>query len=736
MFIKVSKDYEYANQVILSHLDKIYVNNCSFNLTCIKSRKIDEEKVYKWGSLGFNFELINHDMQYRSIGSYNSVLLTKSDFIEWITSIQEAVNNPDCYQENLIVKRRIKDSELFVKFAISQKMNNNAVMIGIYNSKSGYIYTGFGSLLFNQYMMQLGRLAVDILNYEMNFEQSILLYQNNQLLNYQIQQNNQLIYTLSNLNNNHITPVDDFNLVVEDNKETTKDENVDFIADTQNLTELENNENKEIVENNEKILEENQEEFLENIDKNLEETELETVFPQRLEELENPPIEENKELETNILKFVKRTGTDITLFSDIFEIFQNKKCSFEKCYNIFYKKILDSDKDFSYPYCSENDSKSIFYLSYLQYMRFFKLALQNESLDQIDIFHLKYDLQGELSFDQISDIYDLVSIYLFLLSVHKKLKTRSVKPLENKQMFCEFFRLIFEPLYLSYLTTIDDLAKTYEQTIINHYTALYNANFFKSFNTLLTEYQLKPVSIKDIKYHILELKDIISENKKSLKSIHEDFVLNHIVKLSYKNVFNKEHIYEICSIESVLGNTKISKESLQKIVETKKISNKNVIKFLKKIYIEKKKQNPNDTKQLARINALDKALDKALDANAKLLKNQKTSLYRFVNKVVKNGAVYKNKLLDYIDNLQFADFEFKDIEFVSLHKLPEVVLIALYNWKSVEEKPDLKSYSKFIKIIENSIDTKQDIISRYIAEKDNKTENKNSDDDTDWSSVI
>jgi len=735
MIIKQSKDYENASRVLLNHKDMKYFENCSIILSCVKSRKISNNTISNWGELKFRFEFINHDMQYKTIGGYKSLLFSKSEFIDLVMSIQEALNNPNCYVEDTTIKRRINNDDLFIRFSVSKKYNINAVLMGVYNNKSGYIYIGLDSLLFNQYMMQIGRMIVDMINFEINFDQNIFLYRNNQFLEYHINQQNQLITMLSaqynNLPNNNII----------ENEETKVEENIgnnhcecdgfDFL---ENNVQEKNEKPEKIINKNEeenKInIEKNQNEFLENLDEKIEETELVEIFPQRKDEIENPPeIKEIDENTSNIIKAIEKTKIDVTIFSQIFEDFTKNNYFLEGCFNKFYQKIYETDKqEYKYPHCNENDYKSIFYLAHKQYYSFLDVIINKQiSLEDsgVEKINLKYEFEKKLEISEIKDIYDLVAIYVYLQAVHKKLKNRSNNSIENKEMFCEFFRLVFEPYYLSFLTELENVNGTFEKSILNHYHQLKNLDFFKPFEELIDEFKLHSINEKDIRYFILQLKDVIIDNRKSLKNIHEYLNKLKYIKLPYKNKFNKEHINSICLYEVSLGNKRKTKEEILKFIEMNKINDTEIVDFIKEYYLI---ENDNQSKMVDISDDLDNVLKKAKTSNS--------TLYRYVNKYLDNNESYKKELLEKIKAIGENNLNFKDFTDFNLHQIPENILIAMHNWRHIEDNTHLKKYSTFIKNVESSIETKNDILAVYTAEKENVLNNSQEKNISAWDNLF
>jgi len=712
MLIKQGPEYENAVKILISHKDDKYFNNCSFTLSGTKAKKINDDKIHSWSELKFNFEFKNHDIKFGSIGGYKNIVLDRSSFLSWLLSIQDAVNDPNCYENEVTIKRRIKDIDFFVKFAISQKFNCNAVMIGVSTAKSGLIYLGIDSNLFNQYMMQLGRLSIDILNFEMAFDQSILLYKNNQILEYQINQNEQILNLLSNGNSIN-TPVIEVN---SDNIEISNPDNI--ISDEHKSVEEENNEN---------IISENVDEFLENLEENLEKTELEPLFEQREKELTSPPDRESKEEPTLIENYIIENKIGIKqLFIDLYNKAANSTSFTFDSLSYFFdllKTEIYIDK-----YIIEEDKKSLFYLSQIQY---FKLLSEYNTTSNIDNFypiHLKFDIAEDqvTDLETIKNINDILSIYIYLLSLSEKLSNRETDITKNKLFLCQIVRLIFEPYYLSYYCAMELIPNNFETTILNHFYKIKKTGFFNDFDSLLNDYELAPISEKDLRKNILNIKELITENRRPLKRIHQDLLKIGIIKLSYKNVFEWEHINDICRIETILKDGYYTKEEIIEIVSKNNIKNKNIVKFLKKAYIKKRKEGEA-------VPFSDLTLDELEQIVSHISGADNTPLVRYINKYLKDVS-YKNELIEFAKLHRDKDINLLELpESINIHQLPENILIALYKWKNVKNDKNLKSYSYFIKLIENCIESKSDIIAVYVAEKENilnNIENKNVDD---WS---
>ena len=710
MNIKQIKEYETATQNIINHIDKKFFENHSIDIFGYKTRKIDNKIIHNWSDLKFKIAFKNLDMQYKSIGGYRNIKFDKSSFIDWISSVYEAWNYDNCFDENITIKRRIGDDDLLVRFAISKKYNDNVVIIGINNSKSGYIYVGMDNLLFNQYMKQLNRITEDLINYDMSFDNLLHLYKNNQYLEYII--NNQYL-----TNQNNVSSIVEENIISEENNAVQEIININ-----DDVTEIEKNDEKIIQ--NEKIIDENQNEFLDKLDEKIEKTELVPLLKNRQDYIDNDLVVENEEETSNIISAVKERDINISIFVDIFKQYKGNKISIEDCFSLFYQKVFDNDKEYKYPHCSELDNKSVFYLSRYQYLCYASAILENKDIEKIESFHIKYDLKEKLYLEEIKDIYDLISIQLYLNVLHKKLKNRNSNFIENKGFFCEFYRFIFEPYYLSYLVTLPETTDIFERTILNHYNHLKELNFFTMFDSLLDEYSLNKISDKEIKFQILSLKDVVIDNRKSLLEIHKDLINQSIVKLPYKNKFNKEHINDICLYEISLGKGKKSKQFLEEFISKNNIKNEDIIKYLILTYKENTDEvSPDVLNDLANI-------------NTKIVKNKESSLYRYINNYLDNNVEYKKKLLTKVKLIGENNLKIDDLKDFNLHQLPENILIALHNWRNIEQNEDLKKYTTFIKIVDTSIESKNDILAVYIAERENViTDNKETSGD-DWSCIF
>jgi len=759
MIIKQTSEYENATCNILFHKDTKFFNNFSLSISCTKSRKInDMSKISNWSDLKFNFEFKNHDIQYGSIGGYKNIVLNKNEFIDLVLSIKTVLQDENCFENDITIKRLIKDVELFVRFSVSQKYNTNAILIGVITSKNGIIHLGIDSIVFDYYVLQMYNLIKDIINYEINFDQNILMYKNNQYLEYIAHQNKLLLDKYdNNVNDNntsHNIEILENNIKNEinndleenDNKTCTDEEiendgiNVN-VEESSNVEEVENdnmdneNKNKSEIDNNnddkeekednenESMIKENLDEFLENLDEDLDNIQLQPLLKIREDSLNMTENIESKEEPSELCKYISDNNIKLTeFFQDIYKNCNDKKSFAFDGLDYYFNKLGMSIDKIIYNNISENDLKSIHYLSQLQYFKLLTEYRTNNNIDNFYSISLKYDYINKIdNLSIIKNINDIISIYLYVKSMSEKMVNRESDITKNKIFLMHIIRIIFEPYFLSYYTSLGKIVNNFDDIILKHYYQIRETGFFDDFDKILKDYDLTPVNVNDIKKQIVELKGDILENNVNLSSIHNNLVKLNIVKLPYKNIFDREHINEICKIECSLGTAEYTKEELIEIINNNKITDKTIIDFIKKTYIKKQKSNKID---INNIHDLDNTISNVIKKTT-----SNTPLYRYINKYIENSEKYKEALLQYIKQIEYNDVDLQKVEEIEeLYKLPDNIIIALSKWKNIQDNKNMKSYSYFINLVNNSIESKKDILTYYMMEKENIVNNT---DDTD-----
>jgi len=718
MHIKDNGDYENASMILITHEDKEYSNSV-FKLVCSKSRKkMNDGSFGMWGDLHFRFEITNKDMTYGSNGNYRSVTMSRSDFLSWMLSLQQAVNNPDVYKNEITVKRRFKKNDLIIKFAVSEKLNCNAILMCILTSQSVYSKIGINGLLFNQFLLQLGKMAVDILNFELNFDNSILLYKNNQNVEYQSsqmelqsQQNAKIIEILSN----NITISHDRNIESIDNSNENEDMDDHFETDIDVITATEEEENN--------ILENNNSNFVDQL-KDIDNIKLEKLFDMRTTDIENPKEIDTKKVhdETTLIKISKLNERGIEVFSSVFRDAQKKNLIQDAGLTNYFCNIL-GDPNFYLQDCDEKDVVSLSYLSQIQFSNILTQYNEDESLkDFVDIPLLYKIGNHNHTYEQTRNIYDLIAIYVYMVRYSKSFKVRMPNAIENKEIFTKFFRLIFEPVYMTFLTsdeiTFDD---NVQKLIFQHYCDLKKIDFFKDWNDKFVELDLSLPSDEDIKLCIIDLKNYVTSIKgMTTEMVHNKFYEKKFVRLPYKNEFNQEHIFEIVKLECYFdGVSVINEQTIKYALDLFKITpSEKTMSYYKKTYMSDKTEI---------------VLDKLIDETSQ---KKETSLYRFVNKNLSSDEVYKDSLLDFIDKIDNNNLYLKDLpDDISIHSIPENILMALYIWQPKDDFR-IKQFSYLIEQVKNCWKTKTDIITDYITEKENHDLENTLEKTTDWGAFV
>jgi hypothetical protein len=754
MHITRKDSYENVTVTLITHDDKEYSNSI-FKLICTKSRKInDNGSVTKWSDLNFRFEITNKDMKFGSIGNYRCVNMNKSDFLSWLMSLQQAVSDPNLYVNKVNVKRRIDKNDLILKFAVSEKMNRNAVLLCIMTNQSSYSKIGIDGLLFNQYLLQLGKMAVDILNFEMNFDSSILMYKNNQnveyqstLLQLQFEQNTKIIELLSNLNlsnssiSNHIEEVkevenDNFKIEVQDNIEQTdssdngKNNDKDILDNILDIDDISSSyEFDEETNDNDKSVSNINDEFTNDLNDNIKDIKLEKLFGMRQDDIDNPKeIDIHKvDNKTTLIKFSELNGSGIELFSDIFTEAQQSKSILNKGIDKYFDEVL-GEQNYYLPECVESDYNSLIYLSQIQFSNIlvhYNLDEEMPNFQDIPLFYRMIDMSYEWKYDNVRNIHDLIAIYVYMHKYSKILKTRLPNAIENKEVFTRCFRLMYEPLYMTYLISAINNKTNLAETIFNHYSDLNKIDFFEDWNSKASELEIMLPTDNDIKSCIQELLIYVDNIKNVSTEInHMNYFHKGIVKLPYKNNFNQEHIFDIVKLEVYLNGMKnLTKQNIQQAIVTLNCDNVNddVLAFLCDTFEYK----PDDENKVV--------LDKLVDDTTKV--NQ-SALYRYVSKYLPDDFENKDILMSYIGKINGDDLALADIPSeINIHTIPDNILISMVLWKPSEDIR-IKQFSHLLAQVKNYWRTKSDIITDYMTDKNIKNITEDVENSADWGAFV
>ena len=728
-----SNEYENATVILITHKDKDY-SNSTLKISCSKSRKLNEGKFSKWGELKFRFEITNNDMTYGSPGSYRCISMTRSEFLSWLISIQQAVKNPNCYTDKINVKRRIDKNDFVIKFAESETLNCDAVLVAIVTNQSTYSKVGINGILFNQFLLQLGKMAVDILNFELNFDQSILMYKNNQYIEYQLTQNQNIIELLANqqkmvtntqyvdnrdneIKNDGTVSFDQLESKVLINNDNT---NVDSNRDNNNDIPMEDVDDIEETidndDNTDNLIPEN------DILDNLEDVSLESLFEARQEDIDNPKeiSETVKVVETALIKYCQKHEKGIEVFNDIVNKAQGKSFQ-ETGLQYYYSEVLN-DSNFYLPCCIEEDRKSLQYLSQVQYYKINSNYRRDETVNDVIDIPLFYQMIDKKNWklSEQKNIYDILAVQVYMYTYSNILTSRETNAIKNKSIFTKFFRLIFEPLYMSFILSMDQNTSI-NDTIYHHYEELNRIDFFKNWNDIADELSINIPNSKDIKIAIDKLMSNIEKYRDiNLSVVHDTFFNKKVIILPYKNKINQEHIFDIAHIEGVINNDKTSEAEFDNFVKQYDLP-KSTIVFLKEIYVNDLNTSNVDV------------LDKLIKDEPKI----KSALYRYIVKFSGDAELFTNQsnLLKYIDELDNNDFKLVNLpDGVDIHAIPDNILIALDMWKPSEDLR-VKSFSQFIEIVKNSWRTKIDIISDYMSSKKD-TEMAKKTENVEWGNFI
>lgn len=731
MHISEKDSYENASMVLISHEDKDYSNSV-FKLICQKSRKLqDNGKFTKWSDLNFKFEITNKDMEFGSNGNYRMVSLSRSEFLSWMLSLQLAVKDPDVYNKKVTVKRRLHKNDFIIKFALSEKLNCNAILMCIVSNQSTYSKIGINGLLFNQFLLQMGKMAVDILNFEMNFDNSILMYKNNQNVEYQSsqlelhsEQNARIIDLLTKNNERriihpetHLNPnmeeIETSDIIVEE--DTIDESDPDVFCESDNLNEIEN---KNISINND--------DFTNNLNDNIKNTKLEQLFGMRQDDIDNPKEIDLKKVDdkTTLMKLSELNGTGIELFSGVFTEAQKGDSVQEKGISYYFSEVL-GNSDYFLPDCVESDFNSLLYLSQLQFSNILTQYNADKSLPDFVDIPLFYKTENhDWEYDQVRNMYDLIAIYVYMIRYSKSFKVRLTDAIQNKEVFTRCFRLIFEPVYMTYLASENIIFdEKMEEAIFRHYKSLNNIDFFDDWNKHFDELSLNKPNDKDIKLCISDLKDYTDIIKGiTLKANHTNYVKKEIVKLPYKNKFNREHIIETVKLESYLADTENITSDVLKLAYLKLEIDPNpvVMEFLTKVYIDSSKD----------VIILDKLID-----NSKK-DNDRTALTRLLNKNLSDDSPDKETLILFVEEVGEKDIDLTKLpDNINIHSIPDDILLAMSLWKPTEDFR-IKQFSHLINQMKNCWRTKSDVITEYMTDIENNKLTDKVENSVDWGTFV
>jgi len=270
-------------------------------------------------------------------------------------------------------------------------------------------------------------------------------------------------------------------------------------------------------------------------------------------------------------------------------------------------------------------------------------------------------------------------LVVYIKIVYSKLSPKIIDIYDNKKLLYVASRLLLDPLVFSFLSEDEYIIENEVMLRFEYYN---NNEFFKEYQTLLSNCDLKSVNVDEFKDI---LKKIIDIGKKSpvIEKIHNSNFEAGKLKIPSVNTLKLEQIInEVIELEvSIKLNPK------EKIDDLIKNNEMNISEDVVKLFKNNKPQRQ--------------------------LKDYGTNLVRFMN-FNKSEILdkYKDEFLDYVKSLKLNNF---DYEKYSLEEMSENIIRGIYVWNESESKED--KYTKFFAECENTLN-KDMIISKIKSTKE------------------
>jgi hypothetical protein len=343
-------------------------------------------------------------------------------------------------------------------------------------------------------------------------------------------------------------------------------------------------------------------------------------------------------------------------------------------------KSKDNEEFTPLPGLSEDDKKSLLYISKMLFLTSYKSYLTNGGVlpDRVPIFKYKPSVVVEKNNEVATD---LLVLHLFVRSIRRRLEGKSSDATLNKALFYFQFRCFVDPLIFSFMDDKD--GKRLENIVMTRYKYFKSIGIFNSYFKLLEDMNCVTVNDDDIKTGVLEVIENVIRKTPLISALHQKLFDGGGVKLPSSNTFSLEQILnEIVPFEvDVKLGADIKNEEVLKGIKRKNNISDEILNYLlkgkTKVRSDKKKEDSN------------------------LLR-----FVKFYDSEIPDEV--KEKFFEYIDKNQIKKYDFTIKDF-DLDLFGDNIVKGLYIW---DPEKYGKNYKEFFSTVESELMSKELIIAK------------------------
>lgn len=349
------------------------------------------------------------------------------------------------------------------------------------------------------------------------------------------------------------------------------------------------------------------------------------------------------------------------------------------------------------PGVSEQDLKSVFYISNMYFKLGFQSYIQSQQPLPVTLPAIKTKV-SETPENMMELCYDSIMISAYLKCYRSRLEGVESDAYINGALVHYSFRCFMDVISYSFINGHNHEA--IKNNIISRYKYFKEVGFFGYYDSNLTSNNQKEINISEI----IDYVDKILENIDSFPLIderHKQLHKNGNCKIPYENNFSSEQITnELVKIE------------------------------LKTMFGQRVEDLTNDAELIAIYGSPSKKQHVRTNHNPAPRQKQ-THILRYIKlKANEIPESYRENFLQYIEELGNEEYDYFNDQF-QIEELSETIIQAIYIWNDI--KDDGIKYTDYVVQVETCID--KDLIISKIKEEEN-IKDDNSESSGDWTSTL
>jgi len=352
------------------------------------------------------------------------------------------------------------------------------------------------------------------------------------------------------------------------------------------------------------------------------------------------------------------------------------------------------------PGISEDDLKSVLYVSNMFFKLNFQSYIQNQTGFPIAVPVVKYKTNEEIDRPTIELSYDLMMIQAYLKLYRNRMEAINSDPYTNGALVHFSFRCFLDVATFSYLNGTN--SEAIKNTVISRFRYFREIGFFDFYDRNLISQNQKTIYENEIGEYVDKVFDNVVESD-DINVRHFNGHDNSSVKLPPKNKFTIEQITnEIVKYEI--------KTMFGQRIEDLTSNSDMILLFNTKI---KKKHKPTDHQPEPR--------------------KVETNVVRYIKlKANEISESIRGEFIEYIESLgDNTPYDYFN-NIYKLEELPEIIIQTLYTWNENINEP--MKYTGFVLRVEDCID--KDLIISKIKELDKIVNDTDAEVGGDWSNTM